>query len=304
MIKKSWILQPKHRPMHRSALCPRVSWSLQTASSGKKFPHSTHPAGHWTTHCTNLPLFVLTLATCSSFALDHRLRLCARHVTPNAPLRGKGKTGKGKTGKGNAPPLKRKTPGTPAPPDNAQLDLVKSHGNKTFCIRWNKGACTNKQCKYLHACAFPSAKRGTMREGIIPHVSIAILRSLRRPELRSRPQPGEHGCSNTTPRHCTAHLHRRLLMHCLRWIKTATTSQHHTKHRTPQQRQTSLNLHSQRRQPQKIRTWTATPSPRNSPRIYLFPHAFLSFGPGKLQHRHKSTPCTFLHRPPLGSSPA
>ncbi|CAE7689465.1 unnamed protein product, partial [Symbiodinium necroappetens] len=43
---------------------------------------------------------------------------------PNAPLRGKGKTGKGKTGKGNAPPLKRKTPGTPAPPDNAPLDLV------------------------------------------------------------------------------------------------------------------------------------------------------------------------------------
>ena len=73
---------------------------------------------------------------------------------PNAPLRGKGKTGKGKTGKGNAPPLKRKTPGTPAPPDNAPLDLVKSHGNKTFCIRWNKGACTNKQCKYLHACAY------------------------------------------------------------------------------------------------------------------------------------------------------
>ena len=73
---------------------------------------------------------------------------------PNAPLRGKGKTGKGKTGKGNAPPLKRKTPGTPAPLDNASLDLVKSHGNKTFCIRFNKGACTNKQCKYLHACAF------------------------------------------------------------------------------------------------------------------------------------------------------
>ena len=73
---------------------------------------------------------------------------------PNAPLRGKGKTGKGKTGKGNAPPLKRKTPGAPGASDTAQLDLVKSHGNKTFCIRFNKGACTNKQCKYLHACAY------------------------------------------------------------------------------------------------------------------------------------------------------
>ena len=72
---------------------------------------------------------------------------------PNAPLRGKGKTGKGNTGKGNAPPLKRKTPGAPGGSDTAQLDLVKAHGNKTFCIRFNKGACANKQCKYLHACA-------------------------------------------------------------------------------------------------------------------------------------------------------
>ena len=73
---------------------------------------------------------------------------------PNAPHRGgKGKNGKGKTGKGNAPPLKRKTPGTASASDTAQLDLVKAHGNKTFCIRFNKGACTNKQCKYLHACA-------------------------------------------------------------------------------------------------------------------------------------------------------
>ena len=72
---------------------------------------------------------------------------------PNAPLRGKGKTGKGNPGKGNAPPLKRKTPGATGGSDTAQLDLVKAHGNKTFCIRFNKGACTNKQCKYLHACA-------------------------------------------------------------------------------------------------------------------------------------------------------
>ncbi|CAE7361723.1 unnamed protein product, partial [Symbiodinium necroappetens] len=66
---------------------------------------------------------------------------------------GKGKTD-GKTGKGNATPtLKRKTPGDSTAKEIKAGDLVSQHGDRTFCIRWNKGTCRNAQCKYLHACA-------------------------------------------------------------------------------------------------------------------------------------------------------
>ena len=82
MIKKSWTLRPKHRQTHRFAQCPRVNLSPQTASSGRRFPHSTPPAGHWTTHCTNLPPSVRTLETCCNFVPDPRHRPCARHATP------------------------------------------------------------------------------------------------------------------------------------------------------------------------------------------------------------------------------
>ena len=50
-------------------------------------------------------------------------------------------------------PGKRKTPGDGTAQEIKTSDLVQQHGNKTFCIRFNKGHCRNAQCKYLHACA-------------------------------------------------------------------------------------------------------------------------------------------------------
>ena len=73
------------------------------------------------------------------------------------------KEGKGKDGKGNGKnknstqPGKRKEPGAGTAPEvktSDLVDLVKEHGGRTFCIRFNKGHCRNAQCKYLHACAF------------------------------------------------------------------------------------------------------------------------------------------------------
>ena len=61
---------------------------------------------------------------------------------------------KGQKGKQSTQPGKRKTPGDGTAQEIKTSDLVQQHGNKTFCIRFNKGHCRNAQCKYLHACAF------------------------------------------------------------------------------------------------------------------------------------------------------
>ncbi|OLP89621.1 hypothetical protein AK812_SmicGene28887 [Symbiodinium microadriaticum] len=95
---------------------------------------------------------------------------------PNAPLRGKGKTGKGKTGKGNAPPLKRKTPDAPGASDTAPLDLVKTHGNKTFCIRFNKGTTVVLSCA-------AALCRGSSEQGL-------VLAEIVRQTLAPRADPG------------------------------------------------------------------------------------------------------------------
>ena len=36
---------------------------------------------------------------------------------------------------------------------SAVKNLALTHAGKTLCLRYNRQACTNKQCKYLHACA-------------------------------------------------------------------------------------------------------------------------------------------------------
>ena len=61
---------------------------------------------------------------------------------------------KGQKGKQSTQPGKRKTPGDGTAQEIKTSDLVQQHGNKTFCVRFNKGHCRNAQCKYLHACAF------------------------------------------------------------------------------------------------------------------------------------------------------
>ena len=58
---------------------------------------------------------------------------------------------KGQKGKQSTQPGKRKTPGDGTAQEIKTSDLVQQHGNKTFCIRFNKGHCRNAQCKYLHA---------------------------------------------------------------------------------------------------------------------------------------------------------
>ena len=68
--------------------------------------------------------------------------------------KGNGK-GKDKNNKGTGTqPGKRKEPGTGTTAEIKATDLVTSHNNRTFCIRYNKRNCRNAQCKYLHACAF------------------------------------------------------------------------------------------------------------------------------------------------------
>ena len=61
---------------------------------------------------------------------------------------------KGQKSKQSTQSGKRKTPGDGTAQEIKTSDLVQQHGNKTFCIRFNKGHCRNAQCKYLHACAF------------------------------------------------------------------------------------------------------------------------------------------------------
>ena len=71
-------------------------------------------------------------------------------------VKGKPK-GKGDKGAGKGPPkgprmftLKDSTTPQHA---TAMQDLATKHGNKTLCLRFNRGACTNKQCKLAHLCA-------------------------------------------------------------------------------------------------------------------------------------------------------
>ena len=77
---------------------------------------------------------------------------------PKGPGKGKDK-GRGGKGKGDAPKGPRRdtkqaaresraTPSTPA------AQLATKVGNKTLCLRYNKGTCTDPNCKYTHACGF------------------------------------------------------------------------------------------------------------------------------------------------------
>ena len=64
----------------------------------------------------------------------------------------KGNKGEGKGGKGGGKVRKEQLKADGALP---KLDLVTAYQGKTLCVRWNKGMCTNKQCKYTHGiCAF------------------------------------------------------------------------------------------------------------------------------------------------------
>ena len=222
---------------------------------------------------------------------------------PNAPLRGKGKTGKGKTGKGNAPPLKRKTPGTPAPPDNAPLDLVTatkpfaSVSTRVPALTSNANTCTHA----LTACRTvnPAGR-------ITQHASTAILRSRLPPELRSRPQPGELGCSSATPRHRIAHPHSCLATHRPKSRKIAATSRHRNRSPPARHRRTnpSSSRHRHRRPPQRMTASTATPSPQTSRMSHPLLHASWYCGHGMTPPRHRSTGFTSPHLQRPGTSTA
>ena len=65
--------------------------------------------------------------------------------------RGKGKQDGGKQPRKETKQTARETrtlPSTPAAP------LATKLGNKTLCLRYNKGTCTDPNCKYTHACGF------------------------------------------------------------------------------------------------------------------------------------------------------
>ena len=65
------------------------------------------------------------------------------------PNKGKGK---GNGGKSPQRVIKPDKTGTPAPSDQP-ANLLTRHGNKTLCLRFNKGRCTDKRCKFSHLCA-------------------------------------------------------------------------------------------------------------------------------------------------------
>ena len=60
--------------------------------------------------------------------------------------------GKGNGGKSPQRVLKLDKTGAPPPPD-PHANLLTRHGNKTLCLRFNKGRCTDKRCKFAHLCA-------------------------------------------------------------------------------------------------------------------------------------------------------
>ena len=77
---------------------------------------------------------------------------------PKGPGKGKDK-GRGGKGRGDTPKGPRRdtkqaaresraTPSTPA------AQLATKVGNKTLCLRYNKGTCADPNCKYTHACGF------------------------------------------------------------------------------------------------------------------------------------------------------
>ena len=70
--------------------------------------------------------------------------------------KGKFKT-KGNKGDGKGPPKGPRMftlKDSPSPQHaTAMQNLATKHGNKTLCLRYNRGACANKQCKFVHLCA-------------------------------------------------------------------------------------------------------------------------------------------------------
>ena len=70
------------------------------------------------------------------------------------PFKGsKGKKGDGKSKAWQARTEHLKDDKEVAMLSNAVKNLALTHGGKTPCLRFNRQACANKQCKYLHACA-------------------------------------------------------------------------------------------------------------------------------------------------------
>ena len=65
--------------------------------------------------------------------------------------KGKGKDSKSKGAKGVIQSQLKETPGTAN--TLAMSNLATKHGNKTLCLRFNRGQCSNAKCKYAHLCA-------------------------------------------------------------------------------------------------------------------------------------------------------
>ena len=132
--------------------------------------------------------------------------------------------GGGKTKHGTQPG-KRKEPGTGTATEVQASDLVKEHGGRTFCIRFNKGNCRNAQCKYLHACAFKlpsgepcglpgqatrSSSKSSRLQALTPHSTAVSQRRLRClaakvaiPTKQSRHRRRQCFQHRSWPRHCS-----------------------------------------------------------------------------------------------------
>ena len=69
----------------------------------------------------------------------------------NSNGKGKGKNGKGK---GNKGVIQAQLKNASSPAHTAAMaNLATKHGNKTLCLRFNRGQCTNAKCNYAHLCA-------------------------------------------------------------------------------------------------------------------------------------------------------
>ena len=83
------------------------------------------------------------------------MHCCSPGLSASAVLvkGGKGKEGDGKNKSWQIRAEHLKDDKEIAMLSSAVKNLALTHAGKTLCLRYNRQACTNKQCKYLHACA-------------------------------------------------------------------------------------------------------------------------------------------------------
>ena len=101
--------------------------------------------------------------------------------------KGKGKDSKGKGAKGVIQGQLKDAPGTANA--LAMSNLATKHGNKTLCLRFNRGQRSNAKCKYAHLCAIKLPNGQACGQRHAAHEAPDTLQKMRR---RSTPWSSKH----------------------------------------------------------------------------------------------------------------